>query len=154
PIEPFTALLLQVRMLQHLLLIMVAPPLLSLGAPMFQLLRGLPQPIRAVWITPLFRSGLLRRWFQFLTHPAPALLLFTATTWFWHLPPTYETALGADGWHYVQHGCFVVAGLIFWYLVIRPYPSRPRRSIWHLIPYLFFADVQNTILSAVLAFAD
>src|SRR5262249_29689973 len=45
PIEPFAALLLQVHMLQHVLLMMVAPPLLWLGAPLFTLLRGLPRPI-------------------------------------------------------------------------------------------------------------
>src|SRR5438876_7497613 len=61
PIEPFAALLLQVHMVQHLLLMMVAPPLLWLGAPVFPLLRGLPEPVRSVWVGPLFRSLLLRR---------------------------------------------------------------------------------------------
>src|ERR1700687_339596 len=76
PIEPFAALLLQVHMMQHLLLMMVAPPLLWLGAPLFPLLRGLPQPIRTYWIGPLFRSELLRGWLQRLTHPLTALPLF------------------------------------------------------------------------------
>src|SRR4051794_24694470 len=52
PIEPFTALLLQVHMLQHLLLVMIAPPLLWLGAPLLPLLRGLPRPIRTHWVAP------------------------------------------------------------------------------------------------------
>src|SRR5438876_2766618 len=69
PIEPFAALLLQVHMVQHLLLMMVAPPLLWLGAPLFPLLRGLPQPIRTYWIGRLFRWELLRRWLQRGTHP-------------------------------------------------------------------------------------
>ena len=64
PIEPFAALLLQVHMLQHLLLMMVAPPLLWLGAPLFPLLRGLPQPIRTYWVAPLLRSPALRRLFR------------------------------------------------------------------------------------------
>src|SRR6516165_4695896 len=46
PIEPFAALLLQVHMVQHVLLMMVAPPLLWLGAPLFPFMRGLPEPIR------------------------------------------------------------------------------------------------------------
>jgi cytochrome c oxidase assembly factor CtaG/ferredoxin len=154
PIEPFTALLLQVHMLQHLLLMMVAPPLLWLGAPLLPLLRGLPQPIRTYWLAPLIRWRPLRRILQMLTHPVPAWLLFTAATWLWHLPPTYQLALGSDGWHYVQHVCFLGTALLFWYPVIRPYPSRPRWSLWLLIPYLILADVQNTILSAVLTFAD
>ena len=61
PIEPFAVLFLQAHMIQHLLLMMVVPPLLWLGAPLFPLLRGLPHPIRAYWIAPLFRSQTLRR---------------------------------------------------------------------------------------------
>src|SRR5881409_1848618 len=53
PIEPFAALLLQVHMVQHLLLMMVAPPLLWLGEPFFPLLRGLPRPVRIFWVAPL-----------------------------------------------------------------------------------------------------
>src|SRR5258708_26245084 len=63
PIEPFASLLFQVHMLQHLLLMMAAPPLLWLGAPLFPLLRGLPQPVRTYWVAPLFRSPALRTLF-------------------------------------------------------------------------------------------
>src|SRR5437588_7087058 len=98
PIEPFAALLLQVHMAQHLLLMMVAPPLLWLGAPLFPLLRGLPQPIRTYWIAPLFRSQPLRRCVQQLTHPLLALPLFVGATWLWHIPVTYDLALRSPGW--------------------------------------------------------
>src|SRR5438105_13670352 len=63
PIEPFTGLLLQVRMVQHVLLMMAAPPLLWLGAPLLPSLRGLPAPVRIYWIAPLFRWHGLRRAF-------------------------------------------------------------------------------------------
>ena len=154
PIEPFTSLLLQVHMLQHVLLMMIAPPLLWLGAPLFPLLLGLPRPIRKYWAAPLFRWHLLRRTLEKVTHPVPAWLLFTAATWFWHLPPIYELALASDGWHYLQHICFLGTALLFWYPVIRPYPSQPSWSPWLLIPYLILADVQNTLLSALLTFSD
>jgi cytochrome c oxidase assembly factor CtaG/polyferredoxin len=154
PIEPFAALLLQVHMAQHLLLMMFAPPLLWLGAPLFPLLRGLPQPIRVYWIAPLLRSRSLRRVCERLTHPAAALPLFVAAAWLWHVPASYEMALRSNGWHYLQHVCFLGAGLLFWYPVVRPYPSRPRWSLWLLIPYLLLADVQNTALSALLTFAN
>jgi cytochrome c oxidase assembly factor CtaG/polyferredoxin len=154
PIEPFTSLLLQVHMLQHVLLMMIAPPLLWLGAPLFPLLLGLPRPIRRYWAAPLCRGRLLRRSLQMVTHPVPAWLLFTAATWFWHLPPIYERALSSDGWHYLQHLCFLGTALLFWYPVIRPYPSQPSWSPWLLIPYLILADVQNTLLSALLTFSD
>jgi cytochrome c oxidase assembly factor CtaG/polyferredoxin len=154
PIEPFAALLLQVHMLQHLLLMMAAPPLLWLGAPLFPLLRGLPQPVRTCWAAPLFRSPALRTLCARLTHPAVALPLFVATTWLWHTPAAYELALRSGGWHYLQHACFLVTGLLFWYPVVRPYPGHPRWSPWLLLPYLLLADVQNTVLSALLTFSD
>src|SRR5882757_5061950 len=69
PIEPFASLLLQVHMMQHLLLMMVAPPLIWLGWPLFPLLRGLPTPIRMYWIIPLLRWAALRSTFSFLTQP-------------------------------------------------------------------------------------
>src|ERR1700687_6067276 len=97
PIEPFAALLLQVHMVQHLLLMMVAPPLLWLGAPLFPLLLGLPRPIRVYWATPLLSSPPLRRLFGRLTHPLPALFLFVGVTWFWHLPPFYDLAVRSSG---------------------------------------------------------
>ena len=154
PIEPFTSLLLQVHMVQHMMIMMLVPPLLWLGAPQFPLLLGLPRPLRSYWAAPLLRSHILRRTFEFLTHPVAAWLLFTAATWFWHAPPIYELALRSAGWHYLQHICFLVTALLFWYPVIRPYPCRPNWSLWLLIPYLFLADIQNTLLSALLTFAD
>ncbi len=153
PIESFASLLLQVHMVQHVLLMMAAPPLLWLGSPMFPLLRGLPEPVRTYWIAPLFRSPSLRRLFTWLTHPAVALVLFSIATWLWHSPAAYELAVRSPDWHYLQHICFLGTGLLFWFPVVRPYPSRPSWSIWILLPYLFFADVQNTVLSALLTFS-
>ena len=85
----------------------------------------------------------------------PAWLLFTAATWFWHLPPIYELrpSLG----RLALSAALSVSSAprcLFWYPVIRPYPSRPSWSPWLLIPYLILADVQNTLLSAVLTFSD
>jgi cytochrome c oxidase assembly factor CtaG len=154
PIEPFTALLLQVHMVQHLLLMMVAPPLLWLGAPLFPLLRGLPRPIRTYWVAPLFRWERLSRLCERLTHPLIALPIYTAATWMWHVPALYDLALRSDGWHYVQHLTFLVTALLFWYPVVRPYPARPNWSAWLLFPFLILADIQNTILSALLTFSD
>ena len=79
PIEPFASWLLQVHMIQHLLLMMVAPPLFWLGAPWFPLLRGMPGPIRSSAILPVLRDQSLRRCCRRLTHPALALPLFLAT---------------------------------------------------------------------------
>jgi cytochrome c oxidase assembly factor CtaG len=154
PIEPFADLLLAVHMLQHLLLMMVAPPLLWLGSPLLPILRGLPRPVLVYWVAPLFSFGSLRRFLGRLTHPLAALPIFVAATWLWHVPALYDVALRSRGWHYTQHGCFLGAALVFWYPVVRPYPSRPRWSPWLLLPYLLVADLSNTVLAAVLTFSE
>lgn len=154
PIEPFSFLFLQVHMVQHLLLMLAVPPLLWLGDPLFPMLHGLPAPVRTYWVAPLFRSRPLRRFFGWLVHPVVAWLLFVGTSWLWHLPALYELALRSDGWHYVQHLAFLGTALVFWYPVVTPYPSRPRWGRWWLIPYLFTADVQNTLFCALLTFSD
>src|SRR5713101_5422060 len=153
PIEPFAALLLQVHMVQHLLLMMVAPPLLWLGAPLFPCLRGLPRSVRVFWVAPLLSSPSLRRLFGRLTHPLTALPIFVAATWLWHFPPAYELAVRSSEWHYVQHVCFLGAAFLFWYPVVRPYPSWPCWSPWLLLPYLIVADLSNTILSVLFTFS-
>ena len=62
--------------------------------------------------------------------------------------------LASDGWHYLQHVCFLATGLLFWYPVVRPFPGRARHSPWFIVPYLILADVQNTLLAAWLTFSD
>jgi cytochrome c oxidase assembly factor CtaG/ferredoxin len=153
PVETFSCFLLSVHMTQHMLLMMVAAPLVWLGAPMFPLLRGLPRPIRAVWLAPLVRSPVLRAGITRVTQPVLALTLFTAVTWLWHLPAAYELALRNPAWHDAEHFCFLGAALLFWYGVVRPYPARPDWSGWLLLPVLLAADVQNTLLSALFTFS-
>jgi cytochrome c oxidase assembly factor CtaG/ferredoxin len=153
PVEPFASLLLQIHMLQHLLLMIVAPPLLWAGLPLLPLLRGLPGPVRRYWIAPLFRVPLLRALFARLTSLPVAWVLFVAMTWIWHAPAMYERALASDGWHALEHACFLGAGMLFWYPVVAPYPARPAFSRWLLLPYLLFADVQNTALAALFTFS-
>jgi ferredoxin len=96
----------------------------------------------------------LRRFFARLSHPLAALPIYIATVWLWHAPVPYEWALRSESSHYLEHACFFAAGLLFWFPVIRPAPSRPTWSTWLLVPFLILADVQNTILSALLTFAD
>ena len=155
PIEPFAALLLQVHMVQHLLLMMVAPPLLWLGAPLFPMLRGLPRPVRTYWIAPLLSRAAAAPALRAADAPAAALAALrrrhlalarpaASTTW-----PSARAA-GTTCSTPVSSA----RRSLFWYPVVRPYPSRPRWSPWLLFPYLLLADVPNTVLSALLTFSD
>ena len=154
PLHELAELLLQFHMVQHLALMMVVPPLLLLGVPILPLLRGLPRPVLQYGLSHLFASTALQRLGRFLTHPLVCLLAFTVSNVAWHAPALYELALGSEFWHDVQHVCFLGTGLLFWWPVVQPWPSRLRWPRWTMIPYLLFADFQNTALSAFLIFSE
>jgi cytochrome c oxidase assembly factor CtaG len=154
PLHPLAELLLQFHMIQHLLLMMMVPPLLLLGAPTLPLLRGLPRPVLQHGLGPLIASPALQRLGHFLTHPIVCLVTFAVTNIAWHVPVLYELALRSQFWHEVQHICFLVAALLFWWPVVQPWPSRLRWPRWTIIPYLLLADIQNTALSAFLIFSE
>jgi cytochrome c oxidase assembly factor CtaG len=83
-----------------------------------------------------------------------AWVVFVGSTWVWHTPALYERAFASEGWHYAQHACFLATALAFWWPVVQPWPSRPVLSPWGIVLYLILADLQNTVLSAWLVFAE
>jgi cytochrome c oxidase assembly factor CtaG/polyferredoxin len=154
PLDALGNLLLLVHMTQHLLLMLVAPPLLLLGPPWAPLLRGVSPRTLKHGLGPFLAWPALRRFARALTHPAVCWTVFVSTTWAWHVPAAYDLALRSPGWHALEHASFLAAGLLFWWPVIQPRPSRPRWPRWALVPYLLLASLQNTALSAILAFSD
>src|SRR5262245_35569047 len=154
PIDAFAGLLLQVHMLQHLLLMMVAPPLLLLGAPAIPLLRGLPPRFAKSALGPFLAWPALQRFTDKLLHPVTCWCAFVAATWLWHLPALYQLALRSPGWHAAEHATFLVTALLFWWPVVQPWPSRACWPRWTIPVYLLLADVQNTIFSALLVFSE
>jgi len=153
PLEELDDVLLQVHMAQHLILMILAPGLLLVGAPAIPLVRGLPPRIAKTLVGPLLRSSTARVVFTWLTQPWVCWIAFAAATWGWHLPTTFQLALRSDGWHVVEHLCFFIAALMFWYPVVQPWPSVSRWPRWAMLPYLLLADGQNTILSALFIFS-
>lgn len=154
PMDVFNGWLLTAHMLQHMLLMMVAPPLLLLGSPMIPLVRGLPVFAAREFAGPFLNWRVAQRVGRALTHPVAALLLMGAVMLGWHIPRFYELALQSETWHEVEHASFLIASLIYWWPVIQPWPSHARWPRWAMVPYLVVADVQNTILSATLVFSD
>src|SRR5262249_25444426 len=142
------------HMIQHLLLLMVAPPLILYGAPYLPLLRGLPPRVLKHGVGPFLISPGWQRFARTLTHPLVCWLAFTLTSLTWHVPAFYELALRSRFWHEVEPLCFLGSALLFWWPVVQPWPSREQWPRWAMIPYLFLADVQNTALAAFLIFCD
>ncbi len=153
PLDTFSDSLLFMHMAQHWVLMSIAPPLIVLGAPMVPMLRGLPRWIIRKPLRPLFRSGALPALGRFLTRPRVAWIAMNAAYIGWHIPRAYEFALASENWHNCEHACFFFTNLMFWWPLIRPWPSRARQSRWMLIPYLLLADIVNTAVSAMLCFS-
>jgi cytochrome c oxidase assembly factor CtaG len=154
PLDTFSSFVLTAHMLQHMMLMMVAPPLLLMGAPLVPLVRGMPVFAAREFAGPFLNWRVTTRIGQALIHPAVALLLMATVNFAWHTPRLYEVALASSSWHQVEHACFFLASTIFWWPVIQPWPSRSRWPRWAVVPYLMVGDIQNTILSASLIFAD
>jgi cytochrome c oxidase assembly factor CtaG len=154
PLHALGAQLLQAHMVQHLLLTMVAPPLLWFGAPQLPMLQGLPRRILRTCVGPLFACPPLMQICQWLVLPPVAWAVFVGSTWAWHTPALYERALASEFWHHAQHVCFLASALAFWWPVVQPWLSRPVVPPWSIVLYLIMADLQNTVLSAWLVFAE
>jgi putative membrane protein len=154
PIDAFDPLLLTDHMLQHMLLMMIVPPLLLLGDPAMPLLHGLPRWAARFVFGPMFRLRPVVLLGRVLTYPPIALLLASLAMIGWHLSAPYELALRSPGWHEVEHASFLISSLIFWWPVVQPWPSRPRWNPWMLPVYLLLADFVNSAVSAFLAFSD
>jgi len=154
PIDAFDFFLLADHMLQHLLLMVVAPPLILLGAPELPLLHGLPRWAVRDGLGPFLSWPPLGRLGRLLTHPALCWLLMAVAMIGWHLPAAYELALRSPGWHNVEHACFFATSILFWWPVIQPWPSRPHWPLWTIPLYLLLGDFVNSALSAFLVFCD
>lgn len=153
PLDHVAEELLSAHMTQHLLLMLVAPPLVWLGRPLAPLLRGLPPGLRQSVARGL-ASPPVRALGRTLGHPAVCWATFSVTLWAWHAPALYELALRDPLWHDVEHLCFLGTGLLFWWPIVLPWPARARGSRWLALPYLGLAALQNTVLSAIFVFSD
>jgi putative membrane protein len=154
PLDGFADATLSAHMVEHLLLMSFVPPLLLLGYPTVPMLRGLPRIITSRLLGPLLRLKQLRRLGHFLTKPTVAWLAMNITFLGWHVPFAYDFALEHEGWHDFEHICFLGTSILFWWPIIRPWPTSAPKRGWFMLPYLVGADVVNTALSAFLAFCD
>ncbi|HEY7525798.1 MAG TPA: cytochrome c oxidase assembly protein [Candidatus Limnocylindria bacterium] len=142
PIDTLAEDLLSAHMVQHLLLTMVAPPLLAFGAPVLLVLRVSRPSLRATVILPLLHSRPAR----VASSPITAWLLFTVVMWAAHFTPVFEAALEDDRIHVLEHVVFIVAGYLFWWPLVGadPMPGRLRFG-----PRLVYALAQMPVMAAV-----
>jgi len=131
--------LFSVHMIQHLLLILVVPPLLLWGLP--------PDATRR-----LLRVGVVHRIERVLGRPTVALPLAIVTLWGWHLPALYDLALRNESVHALEHLLFLATATMFWWPVLRPEKER-RLSPPAAMAYLFAGMASDAGLGVALTFS-
>ena len=153
PIHSFSEELFFVHMVQHVLLMSVAAPLLLLANPLSVMLWSLPLSARGAVGHALARQGWLLGVLQFVTRPAMAWSLFVVNLWLWHQPRAYQAALENELVHYLQHLLFFFSAVLFWWPVIGPAPLRSRLSYPARMLYVFLTWIPNSVLGAGITFA-
>jgi putative membrane protein len=158
PLEHLAERLFTAHMVQHQVLLMVAPPCLLLGNPFPFAMWGLPPALRRTGRRVLLESSPPRRALRFLTWLPVAGLLYTVNLWAWHWPPAYEAALGSHLVHDLEHLAFFGTAVLFWWPIINPAPRRrgARDGLYYgvRIVYLVLATAQNTLLGALLGLTE
>jgi putative membrane protein len=146
--------LLWAHMLQHVVLMSFAPPLIVLGAPWIPVWRGLPLGLRR----PLARfavrlPGIVRAGFHSLRDPYVVFVLVSVDLAVWHLPALYDLTLRNNAVHYSEHALFVALGLLFWLQVLDSPPLHPRLTALWRAGYTTAGAATGWLLALVLAFA-
>jgi cytochrome c oxidase assembly factor CtaG len=156
PVDTLARQLFWMHMTQHLVLIVVAAPLVVASAPGMKIWRGLPLAIRRQVALIVLRHGSfapVRRAFNLVARPAPAFVLSTVNLWAWHLPWAYDLTLQNHLVHHFEHALFFGLGLLFWAQVIDQPPFRVRMTSLQRAGYVFAATVQSWVLAGILAMA-
>jgi cytochrome c oxidase assembly factor CtaG len=152
PIDHYADNLFWVHMIQHILLLTIAPPLILLGRPWPRMWRALPLRARTEIGHAIARSAVAAP-LRALARPVPAWIAFNVIFIGWHFPGAYNATLTSNVIHQLEHALFFFSGLLFWARVIDPGPLRPR-LIWPVrVAYVAGAMVVGWVLAVMLALA-
>jgi putative membrane protein len=151
PLHAVATELLWAHMVQHVLLVLAAAPLLVLGAPVLPMSVAIPAAWRRrvrSWghVEPLRSVRLVLTW------PIVAWLLHVAVMWMWHVPSIYQAATTNSGLHAVEHASFLATALLFWWVAI-PSGGRRRLGGGTDVLYVFTGGIQSGVLGALFTFA-
>ena len=153
PLDPLSAQLASAHMVQHVLLALIAPPLLVAASAGRRLSWGMPAPWRRSLTRASRRVGLAPARVRMLHRPSVAWLLTVGALWFWHGSVPYEAAVANNLVHAVEHATFFATGLLFWGCVLGSSTTGAEGAEGHGILLLFAMAVQSTLLAALLTFA-
>ena len=129
------------HMAQHLVLTLVAPPLLIAGTT-------------AEMLRPALRWAPVRRAAETLTRPMAAFAVFNLVLLGWHLPHVYDVAMRSHPVHIAQHLMFLAASVIMWWPLASPLPELPRLPYPGQMLYAFLMTLPMGMLSIFITYAD
>jgi putative copper resistance protein D len=145
-IERYDTTLFSVHMVQHVLIVLVAAPLIALAAPVTLLLRLSSRETRRRWLLPILHSRALR----VLAFPVTAWVAFAGVMWASHFSGFFDLALEDPLVHDLEHGLFLGSALLFWWPAVGLDPAPWRVGFPARIAYVFLQMTQNTFLAVVL----
>ncbi|MFN8175300.1 MAG: cytochrome c oxidase assembly protein [Solirubrobacteraceae bacterium] len=145
PIGAYAEDLLSLHMAEHLLIGDLAAPFLVAGLRSPVLLFYLPRPV----LVALARRHGLRRAFRWIRRPIPALALYVAVLYGWHLAPAFEAAASDPLVHVLQHQCFLAVNLLIWWVVLEPQRMRFPADLWK-VGYVFAARMASLMMGMLI----
>ena len=154
PVEPLAEHYFSIHQAQHLLVRMVGPLLILLGAPLTPMLRGMPPWLRQGVIRRIVRQPSARWVYGKITNPIFTVVTFLALLYIWQAPGPHDLAVHNDWVHELMHGTMLTSGFLFWWIVIDPKPHRSRLHYGLRVLYLGLIVLPNTLLGAAIAFQE
>ena len=140
PLDSLGDQLMVMHMVQHILLLDLAPILLLLG-------------LTKVLLRPATRRlNAIERRAGFLATPPFAVIVYAGLLWLWHVPALYDRAQGNGFLHALEHVCFFTAGALYWWYVFSPIRSRKRLKGLGPVAYMTSAKLLVGLLGVFLAF--
>lgn len=133
--------LLSMHMVQHLVLTLVAPPLLIAGMPGW-LWRAM---LSGRWVLPVARV---------LLHPLVAFGVFNFLLVITHLPFVVDYALREHWFHFVVHAGLVSSAMMMWWLVVGGTPELPRLTYPYQMAYLFVQSILPAVIASFITFSE
>ncbi len=156
PLDTLSEQLFWAHMAQHVLLLVVAPPLIVLARPWIRIWRALGIDSRrrlARGLAQGERTRPLRRASNALGSPATAFIAFSGVLLAWHVPALFDATLRSSELHALEHTLFFTTAVMFWKQVIDSPPLHARLGSVQRICYLVGAMVVSWVLAIVLATA-
>jgi putative membrane protein len=152
PLHALGETLFSAHMVQHLVLVLGAAPLLVAGAPALPMIQGVPRGLRRALRTLPHAPAMapLRR---ALRNGLVVGGLNALAMWAWHLPALYEAGLSGPSLHALEHASFIGTAVLFWILVMRA-GARRYPTGGTAIALVFVTALQSSALGALLAFAS